>query len=72
MFVCFVWLFLWFAFGVFGKVAKVSKMLVFFPVFLAFGGWHILVYLGLEGFGVFVFLVFVFLLLIGGGQTCNN
>ena len=31
--------------------------------FLGFAGWLILVYLGLEGLGVFVFIVFVFLLL---------
>ena len=47
-------------FCVFGKVAKVSKMLVFPRLLGAFGGWHILVYLGLEGFGVFVFLVLFF------------
>ena len=41
-------------------VLKVLKMLVF-PVFGAFLGWHIIVHLGLEGLGVFVFLVFVFL-----------
>ena len=46
-------------FCVFGKVAKVLKMLVF-PSFWAFVGWLILVYLGLEGLGVFVVLVFVF------------
>ena len=43
-----------------GIVPKVLKMLVFFPNFFwAFMGWLILVYLGLEGLGVFVFLVFV-------------
>ena len=47
---------LWLGFCVFGKVAKVLKMLVF-PVFWAFVGWLILVYLGLEGLGVFVVLV---------------
>ena len=45
----------------FGKVAKVLKMLVF-HVFGAFVGWLILVHLGLEGLGVFVVLVCVFLL----------
>ena len=30
----------------------------FFTVLGAFGGWLILAYLGLEGLGVFVFLVF--------------
>ena len=43
------------------KVAKVLKMLVCFPVLGLFVGRLILVYLGLEGLGVFVFLVFVFL-----------
>ena len=38
--------------------SKSVKMLVFFPNF--FLGWLILVYLGLEGLGVVVFLVFVF------------
>ena len=43
------------------EVASVLKMLVFlFPNFLGFVAWLILVYLGLEGLGVFVFLVFVF------------
>ena len=36
---------------------------LFFP-FLAFGGWGLLVYLGLECLGVFVFLVFVFFCLV--------
>ena len=45
-----------------GKVAKVLHMLFFFPNCLGFVGWFILVYLGLEGLGIFVFLVFVFLL----------
>ena len=44
---------LWFVFCVSGKVAKVLKMLVF-----CFVGCLILVYLGLEGLGVFVFLVY--------------
>ena len=38
---------------------KCSKCL-FFPVFWFFLGWLIVVHLGLEGLGVFVFLVFVF------------
>ena len=50
-----------FVFGVSGIVSKVLKMLVFFPVFGFFLGWLIVVHLGLEGLGVFVFLVFVFL-----------
>ena len=49
-----------FVFGVSGIVSKVLKMLVF-PVWGAFLGWLIIVHLGLEGLGVFVFLVFVFL-----------
>ena len=60
---CFCWFFRSKCFGVcfcvFGEVAKVLKMLVF-PSFGAFVGWHILVYLGLEGLGVFVFLCFCF------------
>ena len=44
-----------------GIVSKVLKMLVY-PSFLGFFlGWLIVVHLGLEGLGVFVFLVFVFL-----------
>ena len=46
-------------------VPKVLKMLVCFPVLGAFLGWLLLVYLCLEGLGVFVFLVFGFL--FGGG-----
>ena len=49
-----------FVFGVSGIVTKVLKMLVF-PCFGGFSGWLIFVHLGLEGLGVFVFLVFVFL-----------
>ena len=49
-----------FVFGVSGIVTKVLKMLVF-PCFGGFSGWLIVVHLGLEGLGVFVFLVFVFL-----------
>ena len=56
---------LWFVFGVFGIVPEVLKMRVFFPVFWAFVGWFILVFiLGLEGLGVFVFLVFVFVFVL--------
>ena len=44
-------------------VPKVLKMLVF-PILGAFVGWLILVYLGLEGLGAFVFLVFVFLICV--------
>ena len=40
---------------------KSVKNACFFPVFWAFLGWLIVVHLGLEGLGVFVFLVFVFL-----------
>ena len=49
-------------FGVFGKVVKVSKCL-FHPSLLFFfgGGTFLLDYLGLEGLGVSVFLVLVFL-----------
>ena len=52
-----------FVFGVSGIVSKQSRVLkmLVFPVFWAFLGWHIIVHLGLEGLGVFVFLVFVFL-----------
>ena len=58
-----VFLLLWFVFGVSGIVPKVLKMLVFFfPQFWGvFVGWLTLVYLGLEGLGVFVFLVSLFL-----------
>ena len=58
---CFLGLFfevlilLWFVFGVSGIVSKVLKMLVVFPVWGAFLGWRIVVHLGLEGLGVFVF-----------------
>ena len=55
---------LWFAFCVSGKVGRVLKFLVF-PSFGGFVGWLILVYLGLEGLGVFVFLVFVFRFCVG-------
>ena len=43
-----------------GKVARVLKMLVIFPSFLGFVGWFLLVYLGLEGFGVFCVPCFCF------------
>ena len=49
-------------FCVFWQSCKSVKNACFSQFWGAFGGWHILVYLGLEGFGVFVFLVFVFLL----------
>ena len=52
---------LWFVFCVSGKVAEVLKMLGFSSFLGAFVAWLILVYLGLEGLGVFVVLVFVFL-----------
>ena len=54
-FLRFLWFCGWF-FCVFGKVAKVLKMLVF-PIFGASVRWLILVYLGLEGLGVFVVLM---------------
>ena len=57
-------MFLWFVFCVFGKVAKVLNMLVSKVFWGGRGGCVgrlLLVYLGLEGLGVFAFLVFVFL-----------
>ena len=54
---------LWFLFGVSGIVPKVLKMLVF-PVWGAFVGWVILVYLGLEGLGVLVFLCLFFIFVL--------
>ena len=53
-----------------GKVARVLKCLFFFPSFLGFVGWLLLVYLGLEGLGVFVFLVFAFLFGVGFVSVC--
>ena len=51
---------LWFVFGVFGIVPEVLKMLVFSQFFgLLWGGLFFFI-LGLEGLGVFVFLVSVF------------
>ena len=41
---------------------SVKNACFFFPIFGAFLGWLIIVHLGLEGLGVFVFLAFVFLL----------
>ena len=55
-----VFMLLRFVFGVSGIVPKVLKMLVFPSLGGAFVGWLILVYLGLEGSGGFVFLVLVF------------
>ena len=62
---CFLGLFfevlvlLWFVFGVFGIVPGVLKMLVF-PSLLGFSGVaSSCLFLGLEGLGVFVFLVFL-------------
>ena len=50
---------LWFVFGVFGIVPGVLKMLVF-PSFWGFSGVaSSCLFLGLEGLGVFVFLVFL-------------
>ena len=54
-----VLMFLRFVFCVFGKAANLLKLFVFFPQFFglaAFVGRFLLVYLGLEGLGVFVFL----------------
>ena len=61
--VCFFWGFTirGFVFGVFGIFSKVLKMLVFPSFFGFFWGWLIVVHVGLEGLGVFVFFVFVFL-----------
>ena len=53
-----------------GKVARVFNMLVFFPSFLGFVGWLLLVYLDLEGLGVFVFLGFAFLFGVGFVSVC--
>ena len=52
-----------------GKVAR-SVENAFFPSFLGFVGWLLLVYLGLEGLGVFVFLVFAFLFGVGLVAVC--
>ena len=52
---------LWFVLCVSRKDAEVLKMFVF-PSFGGFVGWLIFVYLGLEGLGVLVFLVFVSIL----------
>ena len=48
-------------FGCVWDSSKSVKNACFSPMFGAFVGWLILAYLGLEGLGVFVFLVFVFL-----------
>ena len=63
-FVCFfqALLLLWYVFHVSGRVTKVLNMFVYFSQVFGLWGWLILVYLGLEGLGVFVVLVFVFLL----------
>ena len=50
-----------FVFGGSGIVSKVLKMLGFPSFWVFFLGWLIVVHLGLEGLGVVVFLVFVFL-----------
>ena len=60
---------LWFVFCVSAIVPKVLKCL-FFPVCWAFLGWFLLVYLCLEGLGVFVFLVFGFLFGVGFVSVC--
>ena len=54
---------MWCLFGVSGIVPKVLKM-IFFPVWGAFVGWVIFVYLGLEGLGVLVFLCLFFFVLV--------
>ena len=51
-------------FCVSGKVGRVLKCLFVSQFFGLCGWWFILVYLGLEGLGVFVFLVFVFLFVL--------
>ena len=61
MFVCSSFIAIVVCFCVSGKDAGVLKMPVFSSLW-GFVGWLVLVYLGLEGLGVFVFLVFVFLL----------
>ena len=62
---------LWFVFCVSAIVPKMLRMLVFFfPNFLGFLGWLLLVYLCLEGLGVFVFLVFGFLFGVGFVSVC--
>ena len=54
-----------------GKVARVLKCLFFFSQFGGgVVGWLLLVYLGLEGLGVFVFLVFAFLVGVGFLSVC--
>ena len=53
---------LWFVFWCVWHSSKSVKNTCFFSSFWGFVGWLILVYLGLEGLGVFVFLVFVLLL----------
>ena len=60
---------LWFVFCVSAIVPKVLKMLVF-PRFGVLLGWLLLVYLCLEGLGVFVFLVFGFFFGVGFVSVC--
>ena len=53
-------MFLWFGFlCVWSSCKSVKNARFFSPVWGAFGGRFLLDYLGLEGIGVFVFLVFV-------------
>ena len=49
---------------------SVKNACFFFPGFGAFLGWLLLVYLCLEGLGVFVFLVFGFLFGVGFVSVC--
>ena len=51
---------LWCLFGVSCIVPSVKKAWFFSPIFGAFVGWVIFVYLGLEGLGVLVFLCLFF------------
>ena len=53
-----------------GKVARVLKMLAFFPNSLGSVGWLLLVYWVLEGLVVFVFLVLGFLFGVGFVSVC--
>ena len=51
------------------KLQQCLKCL-FCPLLGGFVGWHILVYLGLEGLVVFVFLVFAFIVGVGYVSVC--
>ena len=56
---------LWFLFGVSGIVPKVLKLLVFSQFWGLLWGGLFLVYLGLEGLGVLVFLCLFFFICLG-------